>query len=65
VGANGEAGAETVVASAGPERSSGFPHMVLDAQGRLVVAWTDVSGSERVVRVGSIPAKALARPAQQ
>lgn len=51
VGPDGEAGSATTVARSTEGRSSGFPRMVRISDGTLVLAWTDVRGSEPRVRV--------------
>ena len=44
---DGALAAPVLVAASSAERASGFPRMVPDASGRLVFAWTDVSGGAR------------------
>jgi hypothetical protein len=59
VGAEGALGAPVLVASSSAERASGFPRMVPDSRGRLVFAWTDVSGASPMVRWARVDADAI------
>jgi hypothetical protein len=56
---DGALGAPALVAASSAERASGFPRMVPDGQGRLVFAWTDVSGASPLVRLARVPADAV------
>jgi hypothetical protein len=59
VASDGELGPPAVLAASSSARTSGFPRMVPDAQGRLVFAWTDVSGTSPVVRIARVPSDAI------
>ena len=50
----GGAGESVTITTASAERASGFPRMVETAGGRLIVAWTDVSGGTTRVRVTAV-----------
>ena len=62
VARDGALAAPAVLSDASAERSSGFPRMALDGRGRLVFAWTDVSGAASVVRVARIAPASLPTP---
>jgi hypothetical protein len=56
---DGAVGAPALVTASSAERASGFPRMVPDAHGRLVFAWTDVSGANPLVRIARVAADAV------
>lgn len=64
VGPGGALGAPALVASSSAERASGFPRMTPDGRGRLVFAWTDVSGESSRVRVARVAADQIPSPAR-
>jgi hypothetical protein len=49
-----EPGPAVTVVESSSARASGFPRMALDADGTVVVAWTDVSGDRSQVRVARL-----------
>jgi hypothetical protein len=59
VAPDGELSPPALLAASSSARTSGFPRMVPDGQGRLVFAWTDVSGTSPVVRIARVPSDAI------
>ena len=54
VDAGSSSGTAYYISASSGERASGFPRMIRAAEGRVLVAWTDVSGEAPKVRVTAV-----------